>query len=60
MCIKQATIARLVGTSSQIILIAIFPLVIMAIQLAFVLRLDAAQPIDGLNCDASSPTWSVT
>ena len=50
---------RAAGRLFQIALIILFPVVVMAIQLGFLLRLDAAQPVDSLNCDASSPTWSV-
>lgn len=45
------------GRSCHVVLVAIFPVVVFAVQLALLLRLDAVRPVDGLNCDASSPTW---
>lgn len=48
---------RMSGRSSRLAMIVLFPMVVFAIQLALLLRLDAAQPVDSLNCDASHPTW---
>ncbi|GJE86656.1 hypothetical protein PsYK624_027370 [Phanerochaete sordida] len=48
---------RLTSRVHQIALVAFFSAAVFTAQLALLFKLDAAQPIDGLNCDASSPSW---
>lgn len=55
--LMDSTIPSLSSTASRLVLLALFPVVVGAIQLAFILKLDATQPSDDLNCDASHPTW---
>ncbi|EKM56933.1 uncharacterized protein PHACADRAFT_254332 [Phanerochaete carnosa HHB-10118-sp] len=48
---------RMSGRLSRVVIIAVFPAAVFAVQLALLLSLNAVQPVDGLNCDASSPPW---
>ncbi|KAJ3558886.1 hypothetical protein NM688_g661 [Phlebia brevispora] len=38
-------------------LVVVFPAIVLVLQLALLLKLDAVQPVNGMNCDASHPTW---
>lgn len=42
-----------------ITLVIIFPTIVWVLQVALVLKLDAALPANGMNCDATNPTWYV-
>jgi len=43
--------------SSRIALVLIFPLIVFALYFGITFRLNAIQPSDGLNCDATRPSW---